>query len=146
MQVSRSVMIHRPPDEVFAFLAEIRNMPSWQPNVHEVVHTSDGDVGKGSTFHVTGPSYSARSRITRFEPPKSLALTTTFLFGKGEIAYELEPVDGETRLHGTVTVKLGMLAGAIAPRAELLRRGEDEVETSLSNVKRMLEDGAEETT
>jgi uncharacterized protein YndB with AHSA1/START domain len=131
-------LINRQPDEVFSYLSDVTNMPSWQPYVDKVVRTSDGQIGLGSTFRVKGRNYAARSRISRFDPPRSLAVSVAFEYGRGEIAFELEPVDGGTRVHGTVTVKLTGIASAFANRPDVLRRGEEEIEASLRNIKNQL--------
>jgi Polyketide cyclase / dehydrase and lipid transport len=42
--------VARSPEEVFDFLVDLRNAPQWEPNCQEVVKTSDGPIGKGTTF------------------------------------------------------------------------------------------------
>lgn len=46
------VTIKRPPEEVFAFVAEPMNEPEWHQDVVEVKRTSDGSIGAGSTFEL----------------------------------------------------------------------------------------------
>jgi Polyketide cyclase / dehydrase and lipid transport len=42
--------VARAPEEVFDFLVDLRNAPQWEPNCQEVEKTSDGPIGKGTTF------------------------------------------------------------------------------------------------
>jgi carbon monoxide dehydrogenase subunit G len=44
----------RPPDEVFAYLADFRSVAEWDPSVRSAVHV-DGDdpIGVGAIFRVT---------------------------------------------------------------------------------------------
>jgi hypothetical protein len=43
------VVIARPPDEVFAFVSDARNRPSWDDRVDSEELTSDEPIGVGST-------------------------------------------------------------------------------------------------
>jgi Polyketide cyclase / dehydrase and lipid transport len=42
--------VARSPEEIFDFLADLRNAPKWEPNCQAVEKTSDGPIGKGTTF------------------------------------------------------------------------------------------------
>lgn len=45
------VTIHRPLEEVFAFVADFENVPKWNYYVQEVSKLSEGPVGVGTAFH-----------------------------------------------------------------------------------------------
>jgi uncharacterized protein YndB with AHSA1/START domain len=47
------VTIKRQPGEVFAFVADPMNEPTWHRDVVTVKRTSDGPIGPGSTFEWT---------------------------------------------------------------------------------------------
>ncbi len=49
-QVSKSVLIPRPPKEVFDYLANFENTADWDPGVAEAVKLSPGEAELGSTF------------------------------------------------------------------------------------------------
>src|SRR5206468_2085421 len=51
MRVERSITIARPPAEVFGYIADIRNDPSWHTDVLEVSSSTDA-VGMGTAVHV----------------------------------------------------------------------------------------------
>jgi len=51
MEIERSIFIARPPAEVFASIADIRNDPTWHTDVLEVESSSDV-VGMGTVFSV----------------------------------------------------------------------------------------------
>jgi hypothetical protein len=42
--------VARSSEEVFDFLVDLRNAPQWEPNCQEVEKTSDGPIGKDTTF------------------------------------------------------------------------------------------------
>jgi uncharacterized protein YndB with AHSA1/START domain len=73
MNVERKISIARPPAEVFSFVADVRNDPSWHTDVLEV-RSSTGVVGMGTVFHVrVKPSMGVSAgtmTVSRFEPGK----------------------------------------------------------------------------
>ena len=51
---SATVPSTRPPDEVFAYLADFRSVADWDPSISESVHVNDDDPIKvGAIFRVT---------------------------------------------------------------------------------------------
>ena len=77
-QVSKSVLIPRPPQEVFDYLANFENTADWDPGVAEAVKTSAGDVGLGSTFDLVtlfrGRRIEVTYEVTVYEPSTRVVL------------------------------------------------------------------------
>lgn len=98
------VCIDRPREFVFAYFADLRNEPVWnRGHVQDVVMTSTGAVGLGSTFEGRQPGFGkATWRITAFEPPKHIAIEG--LSGSAPYRYigDLEP-------HGASTISKGRI-------------------------------------
>ena len=72
-----TVTIARPVSEVFAFLADLRNIPRWNYAIARTVPTSPGPAGAGATYRQTRtiPRRSEESlQITVFQPPARLAV------------------------------------------------------------------------
>ena len=46
----KTVVIHRPIEEVFAFVSDLENAPLWQPELLEVRRTTEGALGIGTKF------------------------------------------------------------------------------------------------
>ena len=71
MKVERKISIARPPAEVFSYIADIRNDPSWHTDVLEVRSSTDV-VGMGTVFNVrVKPSMGVSEgtmTVSRFEP------------------------------------------------------------------------------
>ncbi len=65
--------VARPPEEVFDFLVDLRNAPQWEPNCQEVEKTSDGPIGKGTTFRAKKGMGRLESEIVEFERPTRFA-------------------------------------------------------------------------
>src|SRR5438094_9163278 len=73
MKVERSVFIERPLADVFSYIADVRNDPTWHTDVQEVRSSTDA-VGVGTVFDVrVKPSMGVSEgtmTVSRFEPGK----------------------------------------------------------------------------
>ncbi len=49
-RVATSVVINRPPEEVFEFISNFENNPRWQSGMREARITSEGPLGVGTTY------------------------------------------------------------------------------------------------
>ena len=68
-----TVVVDRPIEEVFGFLADGENDPKFSPRVLEINKTTDGPPGMGTVYASTvkdaGMKTSREFKITEFEPP-----------------------------------------------------------------------------
>jgi Polyketide cyclase / dehydrase and lipid transport len=90
-----TVMIARPVGEVFAFLADLRNIPRWNYAIARTVPTSPGPAGPGATYRQTRtiPRRSEENlQITVFQPPTRLAVQGQLGPFRATASYLLEPV------------------------------------------------------
>jgi uncharacterized protein YndB with AHSA1/START domain len=53
-KIERNITIHRPVEEVFAYVCEVRHGPSYVSGQREAHQTSSGPMGIGSTFTTSG--------------------------------------------------------------------------------------------
>jgi hypothetical protein len=102
---SGSVVIDRPIDEVFAFLADGTNDPKFSPRVQEIRKATDGPVEVGTVFESTvkdaGMTSSRRFELTTVQAPTTVRWTerskNTVTVPDG--GYDLEKVsDAQTRV------------------------------------------------
>lgn len=70
-------MVERPTDEVFDFLVDLRNAPQWEPNCQQVEKTSEGPIGRGTTFRAKKGLGRLKSEIVEFERPARFATRET---------------------------------------------------------------------
>lgn len=77
-KVSKSVMIPRPPSEVFEYLANFANTAEWDPGVAEAHQNSPGPVGLGSTFDLVaifrGRHIPVTYEVTVYQPIERVVL------------------------------------------------------------------------
>jgi carbon monoxide dehydrogenase subunit G len=124
-RVERTARIGAPPETVFAYLADLANLPEWQAGVTSAEMTSSGEVGVGSTARVVrqlmGQSIDAPLTITAHEPPHRLAIGGEVSGVTASAELDLATVDGsatelrfamEIRGSGMMRFMEPMIAGA----------------------------------
>jgi len=133
-----TVVIDRPIEEVFAFLADGENDPKFSSRVLEIKKTTDGPPGVGTVFASTvkdaGVKTSREFRLTEFEPPAKIRWTETSknAVTAPEGGYDLEPAGDGTQVtfynvlegHG-----IGKLFAPLALRSA--RKGADQFAASI---------------
>ncbi|MCA9717263.1 MAG: SRPBCC family protein [Myxococcales bacterium] len=144
MNVQHSVIIHRPLEEVFAFVTDLRNETRWQPDIRAV--TLLEPIAAGATFieeRVTfGCRFTWRFRVTRFDAPHAIAIETLAGAAPYRGAREFTAVPGGTRVTETGELRLPL---ALRPfRAPLSRLSQRPLRQAYARLKAMLEAGAAE--
>jgi uncharacterized protein YndB with AHSA1/START domain len=100
-----TVVIDRPIDAVFAFLADGENDPKFSPRVLEIRKTTEGPPGVGTVYESTvkdaGMKTHRKFELTEFEAPTKIrwAERSKNAVTAPEGGYDLEPAgDGQTRV------------------------------------------------
>jgi uncharacterized protein YndB with AHSA1/START domain len=101
-RIETSIEIHRPIEQVFAFLIEPANQPEWAPGILQAQWTSDETIGVGSTYTRKtnyGGRQSESHHVVREFVPNELISTST-QYGPLEIRefFEVEAIEGGTRV------------------------------------------------
>lgn len=142
IEIEDSVMIRRPPGEVFPLAADPRNMPLWNPAV--LASELRGTLGPGATvvqeIDVVGRRFETVFELSLYEPANRVTYTST----AGPVAVEgtmrFRPEAGGTRVWWAVRGDArGLLR--IAERA-LVLAGKRELRSCLARLKVLLEGGA----
>lgn len=137
-QFAGSALINRPVDEVWKFISDPQNAPVWGRGVSDIVVTSKGTVGLGTTLRLRMSGSKMEARIIEYEPPKRLTLE--FIAGpvKGsKLSYSVEPVENKTRLTRDLEMRLSGMWRLMQPI--LTRREIRDRELGINNVRRILE-------
>jgi carbon monoxide dehydrogenase subunit G len=99
-----TVVIERPIEEVFAFLADGENDPKFSPRVLEIAKTTDGPPGVGTVYASTvkdaGLKTKREFRLTEFQPPTRIRWEeiSKNLVTASEGGYDLAPEGTGTRV------------------------------------------------
>ncbi len=100
--IAGEIVLERPIDEVFAFVADERNEPRFNPRMLRAEKLTDGPVGLGTRFLAvmrTGRRTTEMTiEITGYEPPRLLASATRMPGMAIGGALTFDPVPGGTRM------------------------------------------------
>jgi uncharacterized protein YndB with AHSA1/START domain len=100
-QAKHDVLINRPIEDVFAFVADGENGAKWRPGVLDIKRISDDGVGSRYRQGVSGPMgrrVAADYEITAFEPPRRLEFQAIAGPVRPRGRHDFEAVDGGTRV------------------------------------------------
>lgn len=136
-----SIVINRPLDEVFSYLADNENETQWQAGLLESKKTSEGAIGVGTTGHDTrkfmGREIVTVWEVTEFESDRMYA----FKVIKGPVpfvgAYRFTEDGNGTRV--TITAKAEMSGISRLFEPMISRSGKKQYEGDFATLKRVLE-------
>ena len=125
-----SVVINRPIEEVFGFLANLENDVKWRSEWVETKNMSGGSLGVGATFRLTGEFLGRRVptiyEVIEYEPNRSAAWKTvsgplplkfqrTFEHGEGGTRFTIKY---EAEVRGLFKLLMLFLAGTVKRQHE----------------------------
>ena len=99
-RVEGEIVIARPVEEVFDFVADERNEPRYNPRMVRAEQVSSGPIGPGTQFHTElktmGRTMPMAVQFTRFERPRLLASRTTssMMETEGSLTLGAAPIEG----------------------------------------------------
>ncbi len=126
VRVELTIEIDCPPEDVFAYLADVSNLPVWQSGVRQAELVGGGEPRAGARIaesrQLLGRDLQTTIEIAECEPPVLLALRALDGPVPFSVRHDLEPVSGGTRLtvagEGDAGLLPGFAAGIVARRAE----------------------------
>lgn len=132
MKIQESIEIARPPEEVYALIADLERGPEWQPSLVRV------DVERGvEVRRLGGHEREARFEVTRDEPPRLFEIVSHAAPVRVWATFELERVEAGTSVDLTLALEL---AGALRFAGPMVRgRAEREARENLEHLGRLLE-------
>jgi carbon monoxide dehydrogenase subunit G len=138
-----AVQISRPPDEVFAFVADARNRPLWDESVDGEELTSPEPIGVGSAVRTRlrsmGREYVLEWEIVDHDPPRRQTIESTSGPFPTTLAYRLSAQDGGTLVVFSVTGRPTGLLRLLQPL--LVRDTRRNLDRGFPRLKRYLETG-----
>jgi len=136
MRFTVTVEIARPPEEVFDYLADPSNLPTWQESAVEA-RLEGGRVVERR--RMLGREIESTMEISENEPPRLLTLRTVEGPIPLEVRHELSPSRGGTRLDVAIEGEGGGMLGLARKMA--VRAAERQFKGDFERLKRVLEDG-----
>jgi uncharacterized membrane protein len=142
--VEADIVVARPRQDVFDFMAWGENLPQWNSSMSSVQPLTGGPPAQGSQYQATmGPGESTLEyydfvpgyRVCWHGSPVQMGPTTMTPRGR----FELEDTEGGTRVVMILDPELGGAAKAAAP--VMKRKMRKDTEKDLETLKRLLEGG-----
>jgi uncharacterized membrane protein len=137
----RRIVIKRPVDEVFDFVADERNEPQYNPRMSRAEKVSAGPIGLGTRFRAETTTVRRRAEmtieITAYDRPRLLASSThlSSMDIQGTLAFD--PVPGGTRVRWLWNLEPRGLLEVMRPL--IAGMGQRQERTIWANLKRFLE-------
>jgi len=139
------IIIHRPINEVYAFLSNFENMPKWNYYLMSVKKTSTGDIAIGTTFHQVRKSDKQDYRIVELRYPDAIAMETLPPERKLLMRFQLINMGPDTRIIDTWQIDAPFfIAPFIKPFIKkAVAANLQKLKTLLENGQVVLQDGRE---
>jgi uncharacterized protein YndB with AHSA1/START domain len=140
MKFTNTITIDRPPATVFAYLANLENLPQWNYALAETRQLTPGPPAVGTRYRQTRtiPVHTEESlEITELTPNRNLTVQGTLNSLPAKLTYTLTPDDRGTTLTNTVDLHPPRPLNLLAPIA--LSRIKSAVAANLAALKQLLE-------
>jgi uncharacterized protein YndB with AHSA1/START domain len=142
MEIEKAVVIDRPPDRVWSYIADPRNDLNWCRKVLSVKQVQGESPGAHATYRVVHRPVRLKKpkeltvTVEEFEPPHRMRMREEDEDGVFDVTYELQPAEGGTRLtqREAIDWKIPRLQLPIARRTV-----SRDVQNQLATLKRLLE-------
>ncbi|MGZ4456978.1 MAG: SRPBCC family protein [Nocardioides sp.] len=141
MRIEGSTVIARPVEDVFDFVADERNEPTYNPRMVRAAKVTPGPIGAGTQWQATldagGRPIDLAIEFTRYDRPRRLGSTSRTSTGEitGELFFDPDP--GGTRLVWSWQLHPKGLLRVLAP--VLGRVGRRQEAQTWAGLKRRLE-------
>jgi Polyketide cyclase / dehydrase and lipid transport len=141
--IEDEIIIERPVEEVFDFVADERNEPRYNPRMVRAEKLTAGPIGAGTRFRaeMKGGRRPVEMTVefTEYERPRRLALTAHLSPMEIRGGLTFEPVPEGTRMRWQWNLEPRGLLKVISPL--IVRMGRRQEQSIWSNLKELLEAG-----
>jgi carbon monoxide dehydrogenase subunit G len=140
-RAQHTVVVERPPDEVFAFLTDLANVAEWQSGAVEV-RAPDTELAVGTTYvqvlRFLGRRIEATIQVTEYEPGRRFSIKTLSGPVPFQVQHTLEPSGpGGTTLSVTLEGEPGGFFKLAEPL--VIRNAQRQIENDFATLKRVVE-------
>ncbi len=140
-RIEGEILIGRPVDVVFDFVADQRNEPQYNPRMVRADKVTGGPVGRGTVFRSAarsmGRAADMRIELTGYDRPSRLDSSTTMSQADMDGTLTFETVPADTRMRWTWDVRPKGASRLLAPVIGWL--GSRQERAIWSGMKRYLE-------
>jgi hypothetical protein len=141
VRIAGEIVINRPVEEVFDFVADERNEPRYNPRLRRVEQLSAGPIGVGTRFRAEtvtlGRPVPMVIEFTAYERPRRLRSATHMSTMEIDGTLAFESVAGGTRMHWSWELRPRGVLKLLSPL--VARIGRRQEEAIWAGLKRHLE-------
>jgi len=141
VRIEGEILINRPVEEVFDFVADERNEPRYNPRMRRAEQISDGPIGAGTRFRAEtvsmGRTVEMVIEFVGYERPRRLASSTHMSSMDLQGALTFDPVPDGTRMRWSWDVEPRGILKLMSPL--VARMGRRQEETIWTGLKHLLE-------
>jgi carbon monoxide dehydrogenase subunit G len=141
MRAELTIEVARTPEDVFAYLTDVSNLPAWQSGVHAAQIEDAGRPRVGARIresrHMLGGKRDTTLESTEYDAPRLFSLRALDSPVPFLVRHELEPSGDGTRLTVTGIGDAGLLPGFAA--GIMARRAEKQFRKDFERLKKLLE-------
>ena len=139
VRIEGEILINRPAEEVFDFVADERNEPLYNPHMRRAERISDGPIGLGTRFRAEivsmGRTVEMIIEFTGYDRPRRLASATHMSSMDTHGGLTFDPVPEGTRMRWTWDVEPRGILRLMRPLVAWMgRRQEQRIWTSLKHL------------
>jgi hypothetical protein len=139
--ITGEIVINRPPDVVFDYVADGRNEPRYNPSMRRVEQVSAGPIGLGTRFRAEVVSMGRAAEMTNewtdFERPRRLGLRSRLASMDIHGHLTFDPVPGGTRMRWSWELEPRGVLKLMGPMIAFMGRRQER--RIWSGLKRLLE-------
>lgn len=139
--IEGAILIHRPVEDVFDFVADERNEPRYNAQMLRAEQTSVGPIGRGTRFRaestVRGRTVPMTIEFTAYERPHRLASFTHLSAMDIQGILTFDPVPEGTQMRWSWNLEPRGMLKLVTPLVALMGRRQEQ--TIWSGLKRYLE-------
>lgn len=144
VDVSTSITINRPVEDVFAYVTDVTNDPAWHTDALEARKTTEGPIGLGTRWHVRfKPSMGISEgdmEVVAFEPNRREVLRGVIGPMEPTLTYLFEPAESGTRFTRRIQIKISGMMRLMEPLMRLITPKRNA--GFVANLRRVLEEQA----
>jgi uncharacterized protein YndB with AHSA1/START domain len=141
IRIEGDVIIERPVDEVFDFVADERNEPRYNPRILRVEKLTPGPIGHGTRFHAEtttmGRTAAIAIRYTAYQRPRRLGSSIHMSAADIQGTLSFDPTGGGTRMGWSWDMRLRGCYRLLTPI--VARSGRRQEQATWGSLKRFLE-------
>jgi carbon monoxide dehydrogenase subunit G len=141
MRAELTIEVARTPEDVFAYLTDVSNLPAWQSGVRVAQIEDAGRPRVGARIresrHMLGRELDTTLEITEYDAPRLFSLRALDSPVPFVVRHELEASGDGTRLTVTGIGDAGQLPGFAA--GIMARRAEKQFRKDFERLKKLLE-------